>query len=150
MRKRTSASSTLLHRPMRARAFVRALRMPVKAEPDRSRSSSANSKLSMAYRVAITPRAERDLASLYLQINAADSEVARQWYLGLVAGILSLRRMPNRNPVTPENKRLRHLLYGGKPHVYHVIFRVLSKYRIVQVLPIRPGARHKFRASGLT
>src|SRR5437660_4765438 len=43
------------------------------------RSSSANSKLSMAYRVAITPRAERDLASLYLQINAADSDVARQW-----------------------------------------------------------------------
>ncbi len=104
----------------------------------------------MAYRVEVTPRAERDLASLYLQINAADSKLARRWYLGLAAGILSLRQMPNRNPVTPENKRLRHLLYGRKPHVYRVIFRVSSKYRIVEVLHIRHGAQHKFRASDLT
>jgi toxin ParE1/3/4 len=101
----------------------------------------------MAYRVETTPRAERDLASLYLEIDAADSEHARQWYLGLTDAILGLREMPNRHPITRENKWLRHLLYGHKPHVYRVIFRVKSKPRVVEVLHIRHGARQRFRAS---
>lgn len=103
----------------------------------------------MAYLVEITPRAERDLDSLYLDINAIDSERARQWYLGLRGAILGLGEMPNRNPATPENKRLRHLLYGTKPHVYRVIFRVRNKARRVEVLHIRHGARRRFRASDL-
>jgi plasmid stabilization system protein ParE len=103
----------------------------------------------MAYLVEITPRAERDLDSLYLDINAVDSERARQWYLGFTTAILSLREMPNRNPTTPENKRLRQLLYGSKPHVYRAIFRVRKRERRVEILHVRHGARRRFRASDL-
>lgn len=103
----------------------------------------------MAYHVRITARAERDLAALYEQIHAADSERSRQWYLGLADSILGLRVMPNRHSVTHENGRLRNLLYGHKPHIFRVIFRVLRKAREVEVLHIRHGARRRFRTSDL-
>ena len=103
----------------------------------------------MAYVVRIAARAERDLVSLYEEINAPDSAAARRWYRGLKQAILSLAERPNRCPVTPENKRLRHLLYGEKPHLYRVIYRVDSRRRQVDVLHIRHGARRKFRASDL-
>jgi plasmid stabilization system protein ParE len=103
----------------------------------------------MAYLVRIAARAESDLVSLYEEIDAPDS-AARQWYRGLKQAILSLAEKPNRCPVTPENKRLRHLLYGAKPHVYRVIYRVDSRRRRVDLLHIRHGARRKFRVSDLT
>lgn len=103
----------------------------------------------MDYLVRIASRAERDLVSLYGEIDAPDSAVARQWYRGLKQAILSLSERPNRCPVTPENKRLRHLLYGGKQHLYRVIYRVDSRRRQVDVLHIRHGTRRKFRALDL-
>jgi len=103
----------------------------------------------MAYLVKVTSRAERDLAALYEQIHASDSERSRQWYLGLTESILGLREMPNRHSVTPENRGLRSLLYGHKPHIFRVIFRVLTKAREVEVLHVRHGARRRFRASDL-
>ncbi len=103
----------------------------------------------MAYLVRIAARAERDLVSLYEGINAPDSAVAQRWYRGLKAAILSLAEKPNRCPVTPENKKLRHLLYGQKPNLYRVIYRVRNPRRQVDVLHIRHGARRKFRASDL-
>jgi toxin ParE1/3/4 len=103
----------------------------------------------MAYLVRIASRAERDLASLYGEINAPDSAAARQWYRGLKQAILSLAERPNRCLATPENKRLRHLLYGEKPHFYRVIYRVNSRRRQVDVLHIRHGARRQFRAPDL-
>jgi toxin ParE1/3/4 len=48
--------------------------------------------------------------------------------------------------VTPEKAQLRHLLYGNKPHVYRVIFRVVEKQKRVDVLHIRHGARDKLKA----
>jgi toxin ParE1/3/4 len=103
----------------------------------------------MAYLVRIASRAERDLVSLYWEINAPNSATARQWYRGLKQAILSLAERPNRCPVTPENKRLRHLLYGERPHLYRVIYRVDGRRWQVDVLHIRHGARRKFRASDL-
>ena len=103
----------------------------------------------MAYLVRIAARAERDLASLYEQINAADSATAQRWYAGLKGAILSLGERPNRCPVTPENKKLRHLLYGRKPHVYRVVYHVNERRKQVDVLHIRHGARRKLRASDL-
>jgi plasmid stabilization system protein ParE len=103
----------------------------------------------MAYLVNITPRAERDLADLYEKINAEDFDVAIKWYRGLKKGILSLNQRPNRCPVTPENRNLRHLLYGHKPHIYRAIFRVLERLKHVEVLHVRHGARRKFKASDL-
>lgn len=104
----------------------------------------------MAYLVNITSRAERDLACLYEEINAAHSGAALKWYRGLKGAILSLAEQPKRRPVTPESNKLRRLLYGNKPHIYRVIYRVLEKPGQVEVLHIRHGARRKFRASGLT
>jgi plasmid stabilization system protein ParE len=102
----------------------------------------------MGYLVNITPRAERDLAYLYEDIHATDSAAARKWYLGLSTKILSLGRKPNRCPVTRENPQLRHLLFGRKPHVYRVIYRVIETMKRVEVLHIRHGARGSMTGSG--
>ena len=98
-------------------------------------------KPNTAYPVRIALRAERDIAGIYKRINAEHSEAALKWYLGLRGAILSLERSLNRRPLTPENESLRHLLYGGKPHVYRVLFRVGETPKLVRVLHIRHGAR---------
>lgn len=103
----------------------------------------------MAYQVSISARAGRDLARLYDDINASDSETARRWYSGLKQSILSLEESPNRCAATPENRKLRHLLYGDKPYVYRVIYRVLKKEKRVEILHIRHGARRRFKRSDL-
>ena len=103
----------------------------------------------MAYLVRVTSRAERDLTHLYKAINAVHSEAAREWYLDLKKSILSLRLKPHRCPVVRERNGLRHLLYGRKPHVYRVIYRVLEKQKSIEVLHIRHGARREFNPSDL-
>ena len=97
----------------------------------------------MAYLVKLTLRAERDLALLYLQINANDSDAALRWFDGFKEAILSLEEQPNRCPVAPESDRFRHLLYGNKPHIYRAIFRVLERQKQVEVLHIRHCAMDK-------
>ena len=108
-----------------------------------------SSKRPMAYLVNITWRAERDLVQLYSQINANNSDAALKWYLGLKHAILSLEKYPNRCPAIRTRDKLRHLLYGHKPHVYRVIYRVLEKQKRVEVLHIRHGARREPKASDL-
>jgi plasmid stabilization system protein ParE len=93
----------------------------------------------MEYAVNVTARAERDLATLYEDIDASHSEAARKWYLGLKKEILSLRALPFRCSLTPERPNLRHLLYGHGHNTYRVIYRVTG--RQVDVLHIRHGAR---------
>jgi plasmid stabilization system protein ParE len=101
----------------------------------------------MVYLVNITARAERDFASLYEEIHAADSEAALKWYRGLKKAMLTLEKMPDRCSATPESPQFRHLLYGRKPHVYRVIYRVLYAEKRVDVLHIRHGARRGITAS---
>lgn len=96
----------------------------------------------MAYLVRITHRAERDLAALYDEIHADESLAAQRWYK---RAIQSLRTQSNRSALTPENRRLRHLLYGRKPHVYRVIYSIRERQKQVDVLHIRHGARREFR-----
>ena len=103
----------------------------------------------MAYLVSITSRAERDLADLYGEINADQSDAALEWYRALKDSILSLEEQPNRCPLIRKRNKLRHLLYGHKPHVYRVIYRVLEKRKEVEVLHIRHGARRKPKTSDL-
>jgi plasmid stabilization system protein ParE len=83
------------------------------------------------------------LANLYDWIGAGSSGAALAWYRGLRDAIRTLRSSPNRCPVTPESRDLRHLLYGAKPHVYRVIYRVLEKHKQVDVLHVRHGAQKK-------
>jgi plasmid stabilization system protein ParE len=103
----------------------------------------------MAYLINITSRAERDLEQLFQDINAVNSQAALNWYRGLKAAILSLKELPNRCPVTPESGKLRHLLYGHKPHIYRVIYRVLERQQTVEVLHIRHGRRRRLKTSEL-
>jgi plasmid stabilization system protein ParE len=103
----------------------------------------------MEYLVKISPRAERDLFHLFQEINAESSKAAHDWYQGLKQAILSLQTHPNRCPVTRKKGELRHLLYGSRPHVYRVIFRILEKQKHIEVLHIRHGARRKFKESDL-
>jgi toxin ParE1/3/4 len=101
----------------------------------------------MAYLVKVTARAERDLALIFDAINAEHSAAAIKWYRGLKNAILSLEERPNRCPMTPENTKLRQLLYGHKPYVYRVIYRVMEKSKQVDVLHVRHGARQRFKRS---
>jgi plasmid stabilization system protein ParE len=103
----------------------------------------------MAFLVNFTARAERDLAALYEEINAEEAAAARRWYLGLKESILALEQLPYAWPVTRESRRLRHLLYGRKPHVYRVIYHVLKSRKQVDILHIRRGARRHFTAADL-
>ncbi len=99
----------------------------------------------MAYLVSLSARARRDLAQIYRRINADNSEAALRWYRGLREAILSLEEQPNRSPVTPENDKLRHLLYGTRPHIYRAIYHVVERQERVDVLHIRHGARAEFK-----
>jgi toxin ParE1/3/4 len=98
----------------------------------------------MAYVVNISNRAQRDLARIYTRINADKSDAALKWYRGFKEAILTLEEQPNRCPVTPGNHKLRHLLYGSKPHFYRAIFSVVENRKQVRVLHIRHGARDGF------
>jgi toxin ParE1/3/4 len=84
----------------------------------------------MAYLVSITSRGERDLADLYGEIKADQSDAALEWYRALKDSILSLEEQPNRCPLIRKRNKLRHLFYGHKPHVYRVIYRVLEKRKL--------------------
>jgi toxin ParE1/3/4 len=95
----------------------------------------------MTYRVDVTARAARNLRHVYRAINAEVSGLAHAWFNGLEAAILSLEAYPARAPAAPEDDRLRHLLYGSKPHVYRIIFAIDERRRVVSVLHIRHGAR---------
>jgi plasmid stabilization system protein ParE len=103
----------------------------------------------MAYQVSTSPRAERDFANLYKAIHAEESDAALNWYRTLKEAVLSLAELPYRCPVTPEKDQLRHLLYGRRPDVYRVIYRIMERQKRVEVLHIRHGARRRFTASDL-
>lgn len=104
----------------------------------------------MAYLVEITARAERDFALLHETLGVGASGAARRWYGGFKEAILSLEELPLRCPIVRKKGRIRQLLYGHKPHVYLVLYRVVEKEKLVQVLHIRHGARPRFKSSDLT
>ncbi len=98
----------------------------------------------MAYRVELAARADLDLRHIYRRIHADDSAQAFAWFNGLEAIVYSLEEHPHRGAMTPESKKLRHLLSGNKPHIYRVIYRVDERTKKVKVLHIGHGARDKF------
>jgi len=65
---------------------------------------------------------------------------ARQGYRELTQAILMLEEQPSRCPATPESNKFRHLMYGHKPHVYRVAYRILEQQKHAAVLHIRRGA----------
>jgi len=99
---------------------------------------------STVYAVELTRRAARDLDYLYSWIKADESIAAARWYNRIEKAVYSLERFPSRCPVAPEsdktNLRLRHLLFGKKPHVYRIIYAIDDQRNAVRVLTIRHGA----------
>jgi plasmid stabilization system protein ParE len=98
----------------------------------------------MAFRVEITEEAERDAHGIldWLISQHAGRDGLR-WFQGLEEAIASLTTFPERCPLAPENEafpfEVRHLLYGRRPHVYRVIFKVEGE--TVYVLHIWHGRR---------
>jgi toxin ParE1/3/4 len=107
----------------------------------------------MTYVVEFSIRASRDLEVLYIEKNAAGSRAASRWYNELEEAVYAPAEYPFRCPVAPEARRarrkLRHLLYGEKSHVYRVIYEVDERRKVVWVLHIRHGARRKIKFSDL-
>ena len=103
----------------------------------------------MEYQVDFTDRADRDLELIYTNINAEHSVAALKWYRNLKRSIDTLEKLPNRCPITRKQNELRHLLFGNKPHVYRVIFRVVENEKRVLVLTIRHTARRKLKPTDL-
>lgn len=101
----------------------------------------------MAYRVKITFRAEHDLADIYQSIEAETSARARQWFDGMGKAMNSLDEYPNRNPLTPEERTSRHLLYGKKPYVYRIIYEVDEETSTVYITHIRAPGRDRMEKS---
>ena len=95
----------------------------------------------MAYRVELTTRALRDLAGIYKRIEAETKARAARWFDGMEKAINGLEEHPNRAPVTPEDRALRHLLYDKKPNVYRIIYEIEEATSTVYVLHIRPPGR---------
>lgn len=95
----------------------------------------------MKYLVRLTARSLRDLESIYNYVEADTSQKAFAWFNRLAKTIYSLERFPNRGPAIPESKKLRHLLFGKKPHTYRIIYALDRRNHVVNVLHIRHGAR---------
>jgi toxin ParE1/3/4 len=99
----------------------------------------------MVYLVELTVRAIRDLEHIFLAINAENSHRAHAWFIGLTKSVRGLNEHPARSPAAPEDKRLRHLLFGTGRHVYRIIYGIDESKRVVTVRHIRHGARRPFR-----
>jgi toxin ParE1/3/4 len=95
----------------------------------------------MKYLVKLTNRALRDMESIYGYVEGDASHHAFAWFNRLAKAIYSLERFPTRGPVIPENKKLRHLLFGKKPHIYRIIYAIDKRNHVVNVLHIRHGVR---------
>jgi plasmid stabilization system protein ParE len=104
-----------------------------------------SSEQSTEYRVELAVNAVIDLDAIYERINAENSLAAADWYNGLEELVFSLNRLPHRGKRTQEDKSLRQVLYGNKPYVYRVIYRINEAESRVFVAHIRHGARNAFQ-----
>ncbi len=98
----------------------------------------------MAYRVDLTERAARNLRRIYLTIDAENVTQAQAWFNGFEQAVLSLDEHPARGAPIPEDKNLRHLLYGRRRYRYRIIYTIDEENQVVTVLHIRHGARDAF------
>lgn len=95
--------------------------------------------MAAAFRVEITPTAERDIEAIWDYIAQDSPEHALAFISALEHQLQTLERFPERCPLIPENEILgtsyRHLLHGR----YRTIFRITGK--TVVILRVIHGAR---------
>lgn len=100
----------------------------------------------MAFRVDITPSAERDLETIlqWLQEQRA-GETGWRWFLALEEAFHSLSEQAKRCGIAPETVlfpfEVRQLLYGKRPHVYRILFAIEGD--VVNVLHVRHSRRRQ-------
>lgn len=99
----------------------------------------------MMYKLIILPQAEADIIEAFTYLSERAPEAAAQWYRRVRAEIASLASMPTRCPFAPESAKLgfelRQLLYGKRPGIYRIVFRVVEDREEIHILAIRHGAR---------
>ncbi len=96
----------------------------------------------MEYHVDVTQPALEDLRTIYEFVHADETQNAEDWFIGLREAIFSLERLPSRGHLLEDGSRLRKILYGNKPHVYQIIYRINVRAKSVSVIHIRHGARN--------
>jgi plasmid stabilization system protein ParE len=91
------------------------------------------------YNVIIQPTAEVDIESVYLYIAQESPKNALNWFFQIQSEISTLKRLPFRCPLAPENsvfdKEIRQLIIGK----YRVLFTVELNH--VHILHVRHGAQ---------
>ncbi len=108
----------------------------------------------MPYRIEITDVAEMELQDILFWFIARSPEQAGRWQQGLEHAIGSLRELPTRCPLAPENDafevEIRQLLYGR----YRVLFTCVDedgdgRQETVRILHVRHSARRRLNESGV-
>jgi plasmid stabilization system protein ParE len=105
------------------------------------KTSLAKCGSSMAYNVELSKRAELDLQRIFRFIHAFESPATERWFDGLEDRIQSLSKLPNRGTVTDYDPNLYFLLYGNKPHVYRILYRINDTAQSIVIRHIRHGVR---------
>jgi plasmid stabilization system protein ParE len=95
----------------------------------------------MAYRVRFTRRARRDYLQLYNSINAAESVPAQQWLRRMDETIALLAVTPRMGAATYEDRTVRQVIYGNKPHFYRILYDIDDADQRVDILSIWHGKR---------
>jgi plasmid stabilization system protein ParE len=92
----------------------------------------------MAFRVELTPRAERDVAELFAWYQERSPDAARRWYLRVVSQLASLDHQPERCALAPESvlveRTIRQLFVGRRKVAW---FRALFECRGDAVVVLR-------------
>ena len=97
------------------------------------------------YRVVFAPSSQEDLTSILEWLEQVVSvEKVKEWYSSLKEQIESLKYLPKRCPLAPENslwgkEEIRQLLFLKYPSHYRVLFTI--KGDTIQILHIRHGKR---------
>ena len=103
----------------------------------------------MTYRVEIAPAAYDELDEAFSWISKDSPAAAARWRDGLFDALRSLRELPKRCALAPENdafvEEIRQLLYGKRPHAYRILFNIDGV--LVQILHVRHGARRHLPAT---
>ena len=85
--------------------------------------------------MVITPTAEQDISTRYIQITQQSPVQAKTWYLGIIKALKTLADMPKRCPIAQEDKDIglgiRHLIVGN----YRALFIIDGAF--VKVLHLR-------------
>jgi plasmid stabilization system protein ParE len=102
----------------------------------------------VSYHIDFSSKAKAEADGAFLRLNQIlGTELAQEWYQGLIKAIASLREMPRRCSLAREDaffsQEIRQLLYGRGKMTYRIVFMVLDDLSIptVRILHIRSATQ---------